>query len=134
MIDVESEVFSRVASKVRKEFPKITMTSEYVRSPSSFPHASLEEKDNSSYTNTETSSCSENHVSVMYEVNVYSNKIAGKKSECKKIIALIDKEMMTIGFNRVMLQPIPNIDDATVYRMLARYRAIVSKDKIFFRR
>lgn len=134
MIDVESEVFSRVASNVRKEFPKITMTSEYVRSPSSFPHASLEEKDNSSYTNTETSSCSENHVSVMYEVNVYSNKIAGKKSECKKIIALIDKEMMAIGFNRVMLQPIPNIDDATVYRMLARYRAIVSKDKIFFRR
>jgi hypothetical protein len=134
MIDVENEVFSRVANKVRKEFPNIMMTSEYVKSPSSFPHASLEEKDNSSYTSTETSSCSENHVSVMYEVNVYSNKISGKKAECKKIIALIDKEMMAIGFNRVMLQPIPNIDDATVYRMLARYRAIVSKDKTFFRR
>ena len=134
MIDVENEVFSRVASKVRGEFPKIMMTSEYVRSPSSFPHVSLEEKDNTSYTNTETSSCSENHISVMYEVNVYSIKTSGKKSECKKIIALIDKEMLSIGFNRVMLQPIPNIDDATVYRILARYRAVVSKDKTFFRR
>ena len=134
MIDVENEVFSRVANKVRVEFPNVTMTSEYVRSPSSFPHVSLEEKDNSSYTSTETSSCSENHVSVMYEVNVYSNKVSGKKIECKKIIAFIDKEMMAIGFNRVMLQPIPNIDDSTVYRMLARYRAVVSKDKIFFRR
>lgn len=134
MIDVENEIFSRVAGKTRKEFPGIVMTSEYVRSPSSFPHVSLEEKDNSSYTNTETSSCSENHVSVMYEVNVYSNKISGKKTECKKIITFIDKEMLLIGFERVMLQPIPDIDDATVYRMLARYRAVVSKDKTFFRR
>lgn len=134
MIDVENEIFSRVASKTRKEFPGLMMTSEYVRSPSSFPHASLEEKDNSSYSNTETSSCSENHASVMYEVNVYSNKIAGKKAECKKIITFIDKEMLLIGFERVMLQPIPDIDDATVYRMLARYRAVVSKDKTFFRR
>jgi hypothetical protein len=134
MIDVENEVFSRVANKARQEFPGLAMTSEYVRSPSSFPYASLVEQDNSSYTNTETSSCSENHVSVMYEVNVYSNKKAGKKSECKKIMAFIDKEMLTIGFNRIMLQPIPNIDDATVYRMLARYRAVISKDKTFFRR
>jgi hypothetical protein len=70
----------------------------------------------------------------MYEVNVYSNKKSGKKSECKKIISIIDEEMSALGFTRIMLQPIPNMDDATKYRMTARYRAVVSKDKVIYRR
>ena len=70
----------------------------------------------------------------MYEVNVYSNKTKGKKTECKNIISLIDKEMTFLGFSRSMLQPIPNMDDATIYRMTARYKAVISKDKLIFRR
>ena len=76
----------------------------------------------------------ENHSTLMYEVNVYSNKKTGKKTECKKIITLVDEAMSALGFTRIMLQPIPNMDDATIYRMTARYRAVVSKDKVIFRR
>jgi hypothetical protein len=67
-------------------------------------------------------------------LNVYSNKKSGKKSECKAIASLIDDEMAALGFSRSMLQPIPNMDDATIYRMTGRYRAVVSKDKIIYRR
>jgi hypothetical protein len=70
----------------------------------------------------------------MYEVNVYSNKTKGKKSECKAIAALIDNELATLGFSRTMLQPIPNMDDATIYRMTGRYTAVISKDKKLYRR
>jgi hypothetical protein len=70
----------------------------------------------------------------MYEVNVYSNKTIGKKSECKEIAAIIDEQMLALGFARTMLQPIPNLDDATIYRMVGRYSAIISKDKLLFRR
>ena len=134
MIDIETDVFSRVSANVRAEYPDIFMSGEYVKVPPSFPTVSLVEMDNTPVVSTQTSSDLENHVSVMFEVNVYSNKKVGKKSECKKILALIDKEMMDIGFTRIMSQPIPNMDDATIYRMTARYKAIVSKDKVIYRR
>ena len=110
------------------------MTGEYVKSPPSFPCASLVEVDNQIYRNTRTTECIENHAQVMYEVNVYSNKQTGKKAECKAILALIDGEMQKLGFTRTMAEPIPNEEDATVYRMVARYRAIVSKENVIYRR
>jgi hypothetical protein len=70
----------------------------------------------------------------MYEVNVYSNKTVGKKSECIEIIALIDEEMLAMGFSRITLTPVPNENDSTIYRMVGRYRAVVSSDHIIFRR
>lgn len=134
MIDIENQVFDHVAKRVREKFPKIFFTGEYVQSPSSFPAASLVEMDNSVRESTSDSGLNENHVNVMYEVNVYSNKKNGKKNECKKIIALIDEEMTAIGFARSTLTPIPNEYDSTIYRMVARYRAAVSADYKIYRR
>jgi hypothetical protein len=134
MIDIESEVFDRVATRVREQFPDIFMTGEYVKSPSSFPAVSLIEQDNSIRENTMDSGSNENHANVMYEVNVYSNKTTRKKSECKDIIALIDKEMTAMGFVRSTLTPVPNEYDSTIYRMVGRYRAAVSTDYKIYRR
>ena len=134
MIDIESEVFNAVATEVRAKYPDSCVVGEYVKTPPKFPSVSIIEVDNKSYRQTEDSGSSENHASVMYEVNVYSNKAVGKKTECKDIIALIDERMLALGFARTMLQPIPNLDDATIYRMVGRYSAIISKDKMIFRR
>lgn len=134
MIDIENLVFDRVASRVREQFPNIFMTGEYVKSPSSFPAVSLVEMDNSIRESTVDSGSNENHANVMYEVNVYSNKTTGKKSECKAIIALIDTEMTAMGFVRSTLTPVQNEYDSTIYRMVGRYRAAVSNDYKIFRR
>lgn len=134
MINIESELFNLVSTKVRAVYPDVFITGEYVKSPPSFPAVSMIEQDNSSYTNTQTSTEYENHASLMYEIDIYSNKTKGKKSECKAIATLIDTEMAFYGFTRMMLQPIPNMNDATIYRIKARYKAIVSKDKVIFRR
>ena len=134
MIDIENLVFTRVANRVRERFPNIFMAGEYVKSPSSFPAASLVEMDNSIRESTVDSGSNENHVNVMYEVNVYSNKTTGKKSECKAILALIDEEMTAMGFVRSTLTPVPNEYDSTIYRMVARYRATVSADYKIYRR
>lgn len=134
MIDIENEVFDRVAKRVREQFPDIFMVGEYVKSPPSFPVASLVEMDNLVRESTADSGSNENHADVMYEVNVYSNKTTGKKSECKEIMALIDTEMTAMGFMRVTLTPVPNEYDATIYRMLARYRAAVSTEHKIYRR
>lgn len=134
MIDIESEIFSIVSKATREKYPKIYMTGEYVKSPPSFPCVSLIETDNQIYRNTRDSGAIENHAQVLYEVNVYSNKSSGKKTECKAIIAFIDKKMEVLGFTRTLMNPVPNEEDATVYRMVARYRAIVSKKKVIYRR
>ena len=134
MIDIESAVFNRVATRVREVFPDIFMVGEYVKSPPSFPAVSLVEMDNSTRIETVDSGSSENHANVMYEVNVYSNKTVGKKSECKAIIALIDEEMLATGFSRATLTPVPNENDSTIYRMVGRYRAAVSSNNTIFRR
>lgn len=134
MIDIEIEVFDRVAKRVREQFPNIFIAGEYVKSPSSFPAASLVEMDNSIHEPTADSGSNENHVNVMYEVNVYSNKTTGKKTECKKIIALIDEEMLAMGFSRSTLTPVPNEYDSTIYRMVGRYKATVSSTHEIYRR
>ena len=134
MIDIENEVFNRVAKRVREQFPNIFMTGEYVMSPPSFPVASLVEMDNSALESTMDSGSNENHANVMYEVNVYSNKTSGKKTECKSILALIDTEMTAMGFVRSTLTPVPNEYDSTIYRMVGRYRAAVSPDYKIYRR
>lgn len=134
MIDIEKDIFNIVAKAVRNVYPNIYISGEYVKSPSKFPAVSLVEMDNSVYTQTQTSDNVENHVALMYELNVYSNKQSGKKSECKAIASLIDNELAALGFSRSMLQPIPNMDDATIYRILGRYRSVVSQDKKIYRR
>jgi hypothetical protein len=134
LIDIENPVFHRVAMKTREQFPNIFMAGEYGKTPPSFPAASLIEMDNASREDTIDSGSNENHANVMYEVNVYSNKTSGKKSECKEIIALIDAEMLAMGFVRSTLTPVPNEYDSTIYRMVGRYRATVSADHKIFRR
>lgn len=134
MIDIENEVFDRVAKRVRERFPNIFIVGEYVKSPSSFPAVSLMEMDNSIREATIDSGSNENHANVMYEVNVYSNKTTGKKSECKEIIALIDMEMTAMGFVRTTLTPVPNEYDSTIYRMVGRYKAAVSSNLKIYRR
>lgn len=134
MIDVENEVFTSVATGVRAEYANAYVVGEYVKTPPQFPCVSIVEMENKSYQQTEDSGSVENHASVMYEVNVYSNKAVGKKAECRAIAALIDERMLALGFARTMLQPIPNLDDATIYRMVGRYSAVISKDKVIYRR
>lgn len=134
MIDAEQEIFSEISAKVKAEYPKIFMTGEYVSAPSSFPCVSLVEMDNATFRNTLTQNGQENHVAVTYELNVYSNKKTGKKAECKEIAAFIDELLMERNFTRMLLEPIPNTQDATIYRMLGRYRAVIDKNHIIYRR
>lgn len=69
----------------------------------------------------------------MYEVNVYSNKTSGKKAECRAIAAVIDDILLGLGFTRTMKNPV-SMDDATIYRMVTRYTAVVSIDQTIYRR
>ena len=132
MIDIENEIFTLVTMNLRREFPNITTSQIYERTPAQFPFVHFEEQDNYEYPRTMTN-CKDSHVYLMYEVNVYSNKRSGKKAECKKITSNIDKTMTGLGFRRTTKRSIPNLHDATIYRMVLRYVAVVDKNKTIYR-
>ncbi len=134
MIDVEKEVFTRAATAVRAIAPDVFVTGEYVRTPPNFPCVSITENNNRPLVVTQSTSSMENHAVLMYEVNVYSNLKSGRKSQCRSLAEAVDNAFAKMGFTRIMLNPVPNLDDATVYRVVARYEAVVDKKGTIYRR
>lgn len=133
IIDIETPVFNNVATALRSAFSGIFFTGENVAAPPKFPAASLVEMDNATHTRTLDNMTTENHADLMYQAEVVSNLTVGKKAQCKSIMATIDTQMLGMGFTRVGSGPVelPNAD-ATKYRMVARYRAVVSKENMIY--
>lgn len=131
LIDVENEVYTRIAAPLRQQFSNINITGEYVKAPASFPHVSIVEADNYVSQGRLDSSNEERFATLMYEVNVYSNKTSGKKSECKSIMDYIDRIMYGMNFRRTERTPVPNLEDASIYRVTARYRAETDGERFY---
>lgn len=130
MINIEEDVFDYIANSLEKNFPEVTVGDE-TRTPASFPFVSVVEADNYAYEKTRDSGGIENHAVLMYEVNVYSNKSVGRKSECKEIFMFVDKLFSEIGFARTSKGNI-SMNDATAYRLIGRYKAVASNEKIIY--
>lgn len=74
MIDIESFLFSRIAGVLRASYEGIFVSGEYVDSPAKFPAVTIVESDNSVLQKMRTAAPNlENAVSLMYEVNIYTN-------------------------------------------------------------
>ena len=132
MIDIENEVYTKIATRLRAEFNGIYVTGVTDLNPSRFPCAFIEEADNSALTTTRDTASNENHVALMYECNVFSNKQTGKKSEAKAIFSVIDEEFDKLGFTRQTKVPI-SLDEGTKYRLVGRWVANANNDYIFRR-
>ena len=133
MIDIENELYTELASILYTEFPGIFVTGEVVVKPPSFPTVSIIEQSNTTLTTTLTQKLEENHAIVMYQIEVFSNKVTGKKSECKAILSVIDKIMQEFNFTRGFSNPVINFADTNIYRIVTRYQAIAGKDNKMYR-
>ena len=133
MIDIEAAVFNRVAEKFDIAYPNGTRVSEPIDAPASFPCMSLVEADNATYTGSLDAEMTEHDSWLMYELNVYSNLVSGAKQQCKEIIALVDDELLAMGFTRTFCHQTKNAD-TKIYRMTARYRAVISEKLRIYRK
>ena len=133
MIDKENEVYTRVNEQVMSRFPNVNMDSAYIPSPSDFPHVTLYLSDSYTPQNREDNSLKPKFAVTTFEVNIYSNKHAGKKQECKEILEVIDDTMHSMNFRRIVMTPVPNLNDASIYRITARYQGEAS-ETTFYRR
>lgn len=134
MIDIENELFTLIATALRAAYDGIYVSGEYVSQPPTFPAVSIVEMDNTAYRRTQDSGSLENHAEVMYQVDVYSDLNRGKKVQAKAIAAMIDVLFSVNGFTRTFMNPVQNMIDPTIYRITARYQAVVGKDQVVYRR
>ena len=129
MIDIENIVYNNVATAVRAAFgtayPDLTCDSEYVESPSGFPHVSVYEMNNVTLDKTLTDALVEHHARVTFEINVYTNNGGGRKLLAKDIADVVDTAMLGMKFRRTLSIVTPNID-RSIYRKTMRYEAIVA--------
>jgi len=134
MIDCEKEVYTRLAVKLRESFPDgINITGEYVREPSSFPHVAIVMSDNAQVKSYQSNRLNDIMSTPIFEINIYSNKQGQKKSECKAIAEVIDNEMTAMNFRRETYTPVPNLENATIYRLVLRYQGMTD-GTYFYRR
>lgn len=138
IIDIENDIFAAVAVPLREKYGKdskgqynIWVSGESADVPAKFPAVTIEEKDNYVYTRARTTKI-ENAANVMYEINVYTNRVGYKKQDAQEIMSFIDEILSSLGFTRTMMQPIDNLSEATIYRMVARYEAIVDTDFMIY--
>lgn len=128
MIDLESDIYSYVEDIIKTAHSNVFVSSQYVQTPDKLPAVTIVEADNRVRQDMSSSSGIENAVSVMYEVNVYSNKSSGKKLQAKQIAETVDNAFTEIGLVRTLREQIPNMKDATIFRIVCRYEGSIDKD------
>lgn len=134
MIDFQNEIFTRVATAVRSKHEGVTVTGEYTRSPSKFPTVTLDEIENISVDELIDSSDEEKYSGLGYRLQVFSNKVGGKKAEARAIFSTADNELCGLGFRRVTYSTTPEFYDSTIYSITATYEAIIDVNGIIYKR
>ena len=134
MIDYQNETFTAVATAVRSNHDGATVSVEYTRKPSTFPTVTLDEIENVTVENLVDSSREEKFVGLAYRLQVFSNKIGGKKAEAREIFATADSVMRGMGFKRISYTTTPEIYESTIYSITATYEAIIDANGVVYKR
>ena len=136
MIDYETDIYDTVVERVRTVFQndELEIAGDTLKKPAKLPFMSIEEINNYTDEATMTTDNGDVFAVVTYDVNIYTNDISGKKIHAKRILEVVDEAFVSLNFRRVQKDIVPNLSDATVYRITARYRAVVGHDGKLYRR
>lgn len=132
MTDIENIIINRIDNALETAGYKDILGSTYQDVPASFPWVFFEQSDSYEHVSEHNSSRTNNHATVVFEADIYSNKTVGAKGECKDILKVIDDEMVSLGFSRTTAQPMRPTSDSYKARTFARYRANVDSNKYIY--
>lgn len=132
MIDVEDIILNRIDKVLANAGFNDVLGSTYQDLPAEFPWVFMEQEDSYEEPEYHNSSRVNNRDSVVFGVDIYSNKKKASKAECKKILAVIDAEMVSLGFSRLVAQPMRPTSEMYKARLFARYRGIVDANKYIY--
>lgn len=131
MNNIEVELFDLIANKINADYPSCKVVNQYVRNAPSWPCVMFYEADN--FAAVMDGSNNEVATGVMYEVQVFSASEGDNKTEAVEIMGLIDSILTKMGFRRTSLTPAPNLEDATIFRLVGRYSASIQNNTIYRR-
>ena len=132
MTDIENIIINRIDNALETAGYKDILGSTYQDVPASFPWVFFEQADSYEHTLEHNSSRTNNHDTVVFEADIYSNKTSGAKGECKAILKVIDDEMASLGFSRTTAQPLRPTSDSYKARLFVRYRGVVDSNKYIY--
>lgn len=130
MIDAEVKIFNRVYEVASSCVAAKRFVSSPITDYTKLPAASLYEMDSATYRYRQSSTPVENYAIVTYQLDV----VAATKSECRRIFAAIDAQMIALNFSRMSGQYVTYPDNPGVVRYVARYEAVVDADMNIYRR
>lgn len=137
MIDFESQIVTDLYNKVISVFPNATIGTIADPTQITFPYVNIIVSDSAPTYQFVNSSRVEKFRDITIEVEVYTNLISGRKAQAKGIMSLIDSELLAMGATGTSLNPMDltnPVDNSTVFRYFARYRATVDNNGIFYSR
>lgn len=124
MDDPFNRVFTRVKAVIKEECPNAGTSTD--GSPPAFPYAGFQQLDNG--TAADDMENSENAVSSIIEITIYSNK---NTTEAKTIASLAADAMRELGYRRTGPFTPGNVADTNIYRVIHRFNRIVGKEEEF---
>lgn len=134
MVDIEADVYDRVARAVLAEYPSAFTSSTYVPAPSSFPAVSLAEISSVTNTSSLDSRGRELMSDLTFEVNVCTNLKVGAKEQARDIARIVDGVMLPMNMTRTYSSQVTNSADSSVYRHTTRYVCTAGEDGRIYRR
>lgn len=132
--DIENQLFTEVATTLRTKYDGIYVTGVETYQPKRFPCAWFMERWASGNDRYLTNELDIPYFNLTYEAQVFSNKTSGAKQETKNIMNDIVKLMAKRGFRLMSNESVVNINDTSINRRVARFRAVVDKGGKVYRR
>lgn len=132
MINNASEIFTKLTTALQNADSKVKTASVYKNTPTSYPFVSIEQIGNNVYERGIDSGEIENFAYITFEVNVYAEGNT-RMSKAYTLLEVVDSELKSIGFTRIVITPMQDQNE-TIYRLVARYEAVVGKDLKVYRR
>lgn len=120
-----NEVYSKVRTAVLAVSANAFVTSTYTPTPSKFPAVFVREVGRFTPIQYISLNNTENVKELTLEIQVYSNKTSGAKTEADTIMSAAESALKAQYFYEVSASPAENAD-ASVYRTVARFRRIIA--------
>lgn len=137
MIDIETGLFSRIVDTLEERYDwakDVLFVNDIIASSQQFPCVAIFERENRTANSGQDSSGEENFSVLDYEVDVYTNSKETRREEARKIMDAIDRLMISMNFRRRTMEQVPNLEDWSVFRLLARYTVITDRAGTLYRR
>lgn len=126
MIDKSNEVFTLVATELRKKFKGISVMGENIDTPKKFPTVTIDEVSN--LPTHEDGKTLNQYARVRYRVQVFSNKENGKRAEARAIYKVVDEVLQSINLKCKAYNPLPSIYNSQIYQITSSYEGIFRED------